>query len=313
MTDLILSVSLPTYNHAIYLPERIPSILAAMPQNAELIIVDDGSTDNSEEIIRSFAEQDSRIIFMKNEKNLGVIKSLHKITATARGKYMSFLSADDYILPEYFSKILHFAEKYPSFAIYVSNFGYSNDVIPKSHDEIKSDFLLPNPKGPSFFGPKQTIHLFSHTAFWVPAHCSIIQRETLLQLGGFREEFKHNTDWFLFHAAALIGGVAYLPETLAVWRLDNKGYTSQTTNHDQNLFNVQISIFNYLRKSERKDLRPLFARSGVLRGVLKQRFFYFLFRPVYWDFLLFSCIRYIRNSWKKLRAKFSTSLSFSHH
>ncbi len=144
MEEIVLSVSMPNYNHGSYLLKRIPSLLDAMPHNAELIIVDDGSTDNSVEIIEQFAVLDKRIIFIRHEKNKGVIAALNQILAIARGKFISFQSSDDHIFPHFFSTMLKTAQDYPNYAIYCSNFGFCQDFIPKDLSTVKFHQLLSN-------------------------------------------------------------------------------------------------------------------------------------------------------------------------
>ena len=76
MSNPLISVLLPVYNEEKYLSESINSILNQTYRNFELIIIDDGSTDKSIDIINSY--DDSRIILIKNEKNLHIAKSLNK-------------------------------------------------------------------------------------------------------------------------------------------------------------------------------------------------------------------------------------------
>lgn len=300
MEELILSVSMPNYNHASYLPQRIPSLLAAMPQNSELIIVDDGSTDGSAEIIQKFAEQDPRIVFIKKEKNGGVIQALQEILARARGKFLSFQSSDDYILPHFFLRLLDFSKEYPGFAIYTSHFGFCRDHIPRHSNEIESHPLIYKLQKPGLFRTDQIVQIFFKTEFWIPGHASIIERESAIRAGGFNSSLSQHADWFLIHVAAFLGGVAYLPETLSILRLDRNSFSSRQIANKKKLFEVEMNFFKILKKEEMKELRTLFSRSGILRGYIKRRFFSLFFRPIYWDFLLFFSIRFIQRCFRKL-------------
>ncbi|HIK58508.1 MAG TPA: glycosyltransferase family 2 protein, partial [Nitrospinaceae bacterium] len=67
-----VSVCIPTYNYAKYLPEAIESVLKQSYDNYELIIVDDCSTDNSANVINEYAKKDQRIVFKNNDHNLGM-------------------------------------------------------------------------------------------------------------------------------------------------------------------------------------------------------------------------------------------------
>ena len=91
--DILVSVVMPVYNGALYLKEAIDSILSQTHTNFELIIINDGSTDNSEEIILSY--DDTRIHYIVNEKNSGICVTLNKGLDAARGKYIARMDCDD--------------------------------------------------------------------------------------------------------------------------------------------------------------------------------------------------------------------------
>ena len=89
----LVSVVMPVYNGIPYLPEAIRSILSQSFSDFEFIIINDGSTDDSEKVISEF--NDKRIIYIKNEINLGLIESLNKGIRIAKGKYIARMDADD--------------------------------------------------------------------------------------------------------------------------------------------------------------------------------------------------------------------------
>ncbi len=97
-----ISVIMPVYNGEKYLNEAIDSILHQTYTNFEFIILNDGSTDKTEEIILSY--DDPRIVYVKNEENLQIVKTLNKGIDLAKGKYIARMDADDISLPERFEK-----------------------------------------------------------------------------------------------------------------------------------------------------------------------------------------------------------------
>ncbi len=104
MKNPLISVILPVYNAENYLAESIKSILNQTFKDFELILINDGSTDGSEDIILSF--DDERIVYIKNDINLKLIKSLNKGIRAAKGYYISRMDADDIALPNLFEKQL---------------------------------------------------------------------------------------------------------------------------------------------------------------------------------------------------------------
>src|ERR1700756_835254 len=90
---LSISVVMPTYNDAEYLREAIDSILNQTFTDFEFIIVNDGSTDDTEEIINSYT--DERIRYLKNENNLGNTITRNRGMDSAEGKYIAIMDSDD--------------------------------------------------------------------------------------------------------------------------------------------------------------------------------------------------------------------------
>jgi glycosyltransferase involved in cell wall biosynthesis len=98
MTIPDVSVILPVYNGAQYLPKAIDSILTQSFPGFELIIVNDGSADNSEQVIKAYT--DPRIIYIANDRNRGLVYSLNKAIEQSRGKYIARMDSDDVCLEE---------------------------------------------------------------------------------------------------------------------------------------------------------------------------------------------------------------------
>jgi glycosyltransferase involved in cell wall biosynthesis len=92
-----ISVIIPTYNRAAMLPRAIGSVLAQTYQNWELIVVDDASTDDTKGVVRSF--RDSRVRYVKLERNSGPSRARNTGMHQARGQYLAFLDSDDEWLP----------------------------------------------------------------------------------------------------------------------------------------------------------------------------------------------------------------------
>jgi glycosyltransferase involved in cell wall biosynthesis len=90
-----VSVCMPTYNFARYLPEAIEPVLKQSYSNFEFIIIDDCSKDNSAEVIKEYAEKDKRIVFSINDYNIGMVNNWNLCLKQARGKYIKFIFGDD--------------------------------------------------------------------------------------------------------------------------------------------------------------------------------------------------------------------------
>jgi glycosyltransferase involved in cell wall biosynthesis len=141
----LVSVLMPVYNAEKHLADAIESILNQSFTDFDFLIINDGSTDSSEEIIFSYL--DSRIRYIKNETNLKLIKTLNKGIQLCTGKYIVRMDADDISQPERIQKQVAFMESNPEFGVCGSWFEAFGDVNNKiiqykeTHDEIITKML----------------------------------------------------------------------------------------------------------------------------------------------------------------------------
>jgi glycosyltransferase involved in cell wall biosynthesis len=110
-----ISVLMPVYNGEDYLKEAIDSILNQTLPDFEFIIVNDGSTDRTDDIVKTY--RDPRIRFVENEKNMGLIRSLNKGLELAEGAYIARMDSDDISLPERLSIQASFLDTHPEVGV----------------------------------------------------------------------------------------------------------------------------------------------------------------------------------------------------
>ena len=125
MNTPAVSVVLPAYNCGRWLGLAIESVLQQTFADFEIIIVNDGSTDNTEQIIHSFNDQ--RINYVKNEKNEGLIYSLNKAIDSSRGKYIARMDSDDICRPERLAKKKLFLDQNEDITVVASTVILIND------------------------------------------------------------------------------------------------------------------------------------------------------------------------------------------
>jgi alpha-1,3-rhamnosyltransferase len=114
----LVSVLLPSYNHVKFVEQAVLSILNQSYPNIELLVIDDGSTDGSHEILENLSKKHG--FFYQHQENMGVIKTLERLSSLAKGKYISFFSSDDLSEPEKIEKLVSYLEKNPDFSMVYS-------------------------------------------------------------------------------------------------------------------------------------------------------------------------------------------------
>jgi len=122
--DWKVSIVLPTHNGSRYIRQSIESCLSQTHKNIELIVVDDGSTDNTPEIVRSYG---GRLICIKHDTNLGLPTALNSGFARSTGEYLTWTSDDNYYHPEAIEKMITFLKQRNGSFVYCDYFRFSQN------------------------------------------------------------------------------------------------------------------------------------------------------------------------------------------
>lgn len=213
---VLISVVMPVYNSQQYLSEAIESILNQTFSNFEFIIINDGSTDKSEEIILSYT--DKRIVYIKNATNLQIVESLNKGLSIAKGKYIARMDADDISLPQRLKKQFLFMEKNPNIAVlgsWYETFGDSHEIFrPLPSDcEIKTKLLFDSP--------------FSHP--------TVMFRASSLMHFSYTNQYNKAEDYALWISMSPTCTFANLPEVLLMYRYHQNQTMKQYSTFQQNI------------------------------------------------------------------------------
>ena len=144
MKQVAVTVLMPVYNGEAFLREAIESILHQTFTDFEFLIINDGSTDRSEEIIKSYS--DPRIVYNTNETNIKLIATLNKGLALAQGKYIVRMDADDISMPQRIEKQVAFMEAHTEVVAcgtWAQSFGVENTLIKyeAGHNDIMFKML----------------------------------------------------------------------------------------------------------------------------------------------------------------------------
>lgn len=134
----LVSIITPTYNSEAFIAQTIASVQNQTHQNWEMIIVDDGSVDNTAAIVVEMAKEDPRIIFIRMSQNSGPAKARNAGIEKVSGKYMTFLDADDIWFPEFISISIDTIFKNNVFFVF-SSYRRSNEEL----EFVYSDFIVP--------------------------------------------------------------------------------------------------------------------------------------------------------------------------
>lgn len=203
---------MPVYNSALYLREAVDSILRQSLGDFELILINDGSTDESPQIIASY--DDPRIVVLHHPKNVGLIVSLNEGLELARGQYIARMDADDISVSTRFAKQVEFLENYPEVGILGTRaiqFGAAHGPMrpPINHDDIRCQLLF-------------------QSGF---VHSSVMMRTAMMRAKNLLYgDFRHAEDLELWQRCAEEFKLANLPDRLVQYRVHPQSITGNPAN-----------------------------------------------------------------------------------
>lgn len=273
-----ISIIIPCYNYAHYLHASINSILNQDFPDYELILIDDGSSDETWQIMQVYAQQFPHIRAFKNASNQGIFKANARGWQEARGKYLHFFSADDLYQPSCLTKVMKLFDESPGLGLICTDIGYFQDAS----QEITENKLLKDCTHPHIFSKTEMVSIFQSTNFWIPGLTCIVRQEILKKYGHLDPKLENISDWFCFHRIALFEGVGYIPEALISMRLHDQTYTSRVKRDKKRRRATYKHLLQNL--SCNKEERELFKQSGLLSFIFKELYWKLRFNPYYFSF-----------------------------
>ena len=250
----LISVLMPVYNGQQYLAEAIESILNQTYKHFELLLLDDGSSDNSAQIITCF--KDSRIVYIKNETNKGLIFTLNRGIGSAKGTYIARMDADDVSVANRFEKQILEFEKDENLVIcgsFIKTFGNGSEEfvshIPVTNAQILSSIFFVCP--------------FAHPSV-------MIKKDSLLRLNEFyREDYKHSEDYDLWSRLVFVGNSKNIPEFLLNYRIHDKQVSIVFEDHKyQSVSKIQANLLS--KFNIEPNTTELIFLLNLFKGISKQ-------------------------------------------
>ncbi len=220
-----LSVVLPNYNHGKLIGRAIEALLAQERVPDEIVVVDDGSTDDSVEIIRSLAARSSIIRLLANTANQGVTAALSRGLDACRGKYVYFAAADDWVLPGFFSTALPVFDRYPQAGLVC---GESRLVSGRTGEHLGVRPIVRPSNRMTYFPPAQTAELLKRADNWILTGSTIFDRNRVMAAGGFEVDLGSFADGYLARKVALADGFCFIPRLMATWQVFDDSFSRET-------------------------------------------------------------------------------------
>lgn len=204
-----VSVFIPAYNAAPFLVQAIDSVLRQSYQNFELIIINDGSTDQTRQILTAY-ETHPKVTIHHHAHNKGMAPTWNEGIDLCRGELIAKLDADDFYEPDYLQVVVTFFEKHPPVGLVFSGLSL---IYPDGRREPEMAFLNSWVREQRAF----LANLLRLCSIRSPTVC--VRRDCYNQLGGFNEKMKIHADWEMWVRIAANCPVGFIARRLANYRM----------------------------------------------------------------------------------------------
>ncbi len=240
-----ISILTASYNYENYIKETIESVLAQTYQNWEMVIVDDGSKDNSVEVIKKYCAQDSRIKLYQHEnaQNKGLSETIQLGIKKATGDWIAFLESDDTFNHDYLEEKVKIAQKYPNVDFIYNDLNLFGDEhicqsFEKCHIQKQKKILK------KCSNPDSLIKLFKKNSAInpVPTFSCVMTKPYLLANLNFNSPNKPSLDWFLWLQIAQNTTFYFIDKKLTNWRMHYSSYINSKINQKD------VIVFTYKRE-----------------------------------------------------------------
>ncbi len=254
-----VSVIIPAFNCARYIADAIDSVLAQTYQDLEIIVVDDGSTDGTGEVVRRYGD---RVRYIR-QKNRGPSGAKNTGIQAARGEYISTLDGDDLWMPDRLEKLVPLLDQQPELG-----FAYGDCYrIDETPDHVWQQTAFQIHGGARRGWVLERLVMVN----FVPSQSVIIRRSALDAVGLFDETYRIGEDWDLWLRLAARYPVDFIPDVVAMRRQHTQNITN---NSDVTMMSNAVSILRNLKQREpeavariRQAYHRALAQAHFLSGV----------------------------------------------
>ncbi|WP_310391089.1 glycosyltransferase [Hymenobacter sp.] len=247
----LVSVIIPNYNHARFLPQRIESVLQQTYQNLNVLLLDDCSTDDSRTVLARYAQKSPRIELMLNERNSGsTFRQWNKGLARATGTYVWIAESDDAAEPTLLARLVACLEANPAA---VMAYCQSRLIDAQGQPEGLALLLADGLGHTDYCRPGRELveQYMPITNIVANASAVLVRRSALAAVGPAPEDMRLAGDWLFWIRLMLEGQVCYVAEPLNLFRTHGQNVRSQA----QGVGLVEMArVLGYLRRTVAIDV-----------------------------------------------------------
>lgn len=218
-----LSVVLPNFNHGALIGRALRALAAQSPPAKEIIVVDDGSTDDSVAVIEDFQRRHASIRLIRHPSNRGIIAAVKSALEVATGEYLLFASSDDFVLPGLFGRAAAALRDYPQAAFFCASVA----LVDADNRVIGVRPVTVPRRGRGYLSPADVRRTIRTTDFWVIGTATVYRRRLLAEAGYFDARLGSIGDVLTNRLLAFRHGFYFDPAVLAAYNKHPKSFSGR--------------------------------------------------------------------------------------
>lgn len=320
---LSVTILLSNYNQGQYLRGALDGIVGQTRPADEIILVDDGSTDDSRAIMAEYVRRHPRIRFMQNETNIGLQATIERVLPLIQTTHMVWTASDDRLLPEFLAESMPPLERHPEAGLCFSETVELRGTAPENEQAVRFaatpgvSHIFDLADLPEMLGPAALVARMRRAYLPIAGNTAVVDVAKLRAIGGFVSVLEWHSDLVAYTILALRHGACVVAKPLAYIRANPQSYSYTGMRSPEKLRRVQEAMLALFRRREFRDIRRALRRAPVYFSVWDRGIMRVMARELDWDLLLPYAVWWVREykrghrlSWPEVSRRFLAAVKY---
>ncbi len=256
-----VTIVLSNYNHGKYLPDSLKNICEQTRPADKILVIDDGSTDNSVAVIEDFERLFSNLRLIRNPVNIGLQASIAKVLPLLVTDCMVWSASDDILLPNFLEKSMAALERHPTAGMVFSELTVlkgDTGVTQRFATEASVKHIYDLRDLPEYANPEAVRARMAQSYFPPTSNSVVVRLWALKKVGYFRPALEWHSDWLAYNAVAVKFGSCVIPETLALIRERADSYSAEGRRAPEQQARVLNAMLDVIAEPGFEDVKTAF-------------------------------------------------------
>ncbi|MBX3454267.1 glycosyltransferase [Ferrovibrio sp.] len=287
-----VTILLSNYNQGHYLRSALDGIVGQFRPADEIILVDDGSTDNSRAIMAEYVKAHPRIRFMQNESNIGLQATIERVLPLITTTHMVWTASDDRLLPDFLTESMPVLERHPeaglcfSETVELRGTDPSNELAVRFATTPGVAHIFNLGDLPEMLDPAAVVARMQRAYLPIAGNTAVVDCAKLRAIGGFVNALEWHSDLVAYTILTLRHGACVVAKPLAYIRANPQSYSYTGMRSPAKLREVQEEMLKLFSKRDFRDIRRALRRAPAFFSVWGKGIMPVMARRMDWDLLL---------------------------